>query len=399
MSSDGRAGRPSSTGPGLDWPVTSRVGPGLAGAITGATRVSAVDGEQGRLELRGVPIEVLAERATFEDVACLLIGSLRQSDDASAWRDLRDRLRDGRGLHPDAVAIVRSLPAATHPMRLLRAGVSALGCFELAPGEDAAGVRHWGALRIVGQVAALAGVVLRHRRSRPPLDIGAGSSFAGALAAALTDARPDDEAVDALDLCLVLYADNGMDAPTFTSMVVGSALADPYYNVVAGLSALRGPRVGGSGETLLRELLPLADAAAARAWVARRLAAGAKIPGFGHRMFRVPDPRVAIARERAGRLASHVGDHRLLDVVHAVEEAATERLGPRKIHVNVNLYTAVIFHLLGAEPEMAPCLVAVGRMAGLVARVREYLAESRLFRPLSRYIGPAERPFVPLEQR
>jgi len=379
--------------------VTCQVGSGLDGVIAAATRVSCVDGERGTLEYRGVPIARLAGRASFEEATCLLIRGVQPGADPGGWQSLCGDLRAGRELPDGVAAIVRSLPPGTHPTRLLRAGVSAVGCFELGPGEDLSGKRHWDALRVVGQVAALAGVIARCRRGLAPLDIGPDSSFATGLVACLADGEPDPLAVEALDLCLVLYADNGMDAPTFTSMVVGSTRADPFYNVVAGLSALRGPRVGGAGEEILRELLPLRDADQARAWVESRLAAGRRIPGFGHRVFRVPDPRVPIMREHAGRLAARLGDSRLFDVTRAVDEEAEERLGPRRIHANVNLYSAVVFHLLGAAPELVPCLVAVGRMAGLVARVREYLADNRLFRPLSRYIGPPERAFVPLEDR
>jgi 2-methylcitrate synthase len=366
------------------WPVTASVGPGLEGAVAATTRVSSV-GERGTLEIRGVPVEVLAGRASFEEVACLLIHGVRPTE------EMRDELRAGRHLPEGVAAMVCSLPRDTHPTRMLRAAVSALGCFE-PPGEDHGP-------RIVGQVAALAGVVARHRRDLSPLRVEPGASIAERLTAAIADGPADRVLVEALDLCLVLYADNGMDAPTFCSMVVGSARADPYYNVVAGLSALRGPRVGGASELILRALLPIADATAARTWVRNRLDAGQRIPGFGHRVFRAPDPRVAILRERAEALAVRRGDRRLLDIARAVEEEAGARLETRGIHPNVNLYAAVIFHLCGADPEMLPCLIAVGRMAGLVARVGEYLAHNRLIRPLCRYVGPAERRFVPLEER
>ncbi len=456
----GRKQPPPCRARSVSWPITSRVGPGLEGAVVSETRVSCIDGERGSLSYRGIPIETLAKSASFEDVAALLIANIRIDDDAKERQDFRQDLLAGREIPEDVVSIVTSLPRETHPMRLLRAGISALGCFEDAPGHDLAGKTRWQAHRIVGQIAALVGVIARHRSGRAHEPRDPGTSIAEGLLTALqgarlaapsdrghverkqdgdppdepSDRRPTDEDIRTLDLCLVLYADHGMDAPTFTSMIVGSCLADPYDNLVAGLSALRGPRVGGAGEEILKALLKLQDEDHARRWVRQTLRAGRRIPGFGHRVFRVPDPRVAVLRRCAEDLAHRrqaegaardsarrrqsggagenpahrrTGDSsnkdngytRLFDIARAVVTEATTLLAPKQIHPNVNLYAALVFHFLGAEAELIPCLVAVGRTVGLVARVREYLAHNRLFRPVTRYVGPAERPFVPLEAR
>jgi len=369
----------------LQWPVTTQVGPGLAGVIACTTAVSWIDPSSGLLMYRGVPIERLAGAVTFEEVVRLLITGQIEGD---AAHTTQSRLRDGRRLPADVVHLVRSLDAQTHPTLLLRAGVSALGCHELSGDDELSGERHWRELRIVGQVAALVAEVGQHRRSRPPLAVDPTTSLAQGMLQALTDGEPDAEDVALLDLLWVLYADHGLDAPTFTSMIVASCLADPYYNVVAGLSALRGPRLGGATEQVLAQMLPLADEARARQWVGQAVEAGERVAGFGHRVYRMADPRAVVLRRELALAARRHGCPELFAVARAMEQEASRLLAPRGIHVNINFYAAPLFHLLGIEPAMVPCLYAVGRMAGLVARVQEALAQGRLYRPVSRYVGP-----------
>lgn len=376
----------------LDWPVTTDVGPGLAGVIATGTRVMWLDPPSGRLAYRGVPVESLAAAPDFEQVAFLLISGETSDGDRQSWERFRHNLRSSRRLPPDVIALVGDLDPTTHPTRSLRAGISALGCHELSVEDDISGDRHWRELRIVGQVAGLVGHIVGHRRG-----VGAGDrtisedSLAEGLLRALSGSTPEPEDVRILDLLWVLYAAHGLDAPTFASMVVASCLADPYTNVVAGLSALRGRKQGGAGEAVLRQLLERSDPSEAEAWVRRRLDEGGSIAGFGHPDYRMPDPRVVILRQTAASLARRKGLDELFEIARAIEGAATRELAPRGVHVNVNFYGALLFYLLGADPPLAPCLIAIARMAGLVALVREALDGIRLYRPLSRYVGPEPR--------
>ncbi len=375
----------------LKWPVTTDVGPGLAGVVAAETRVMWLDPSSGELAYRGVPIEALASPADFEAAAHLLITGRGPEEDPEGLADFRRQVRSSRLLPPDVIDLVRSLEPSTHPTRILRAGVSALGCHELSVDDDLAGERQWRELRIVGQVASLVGEICRHRSglgSRAPEE---GCSLAEGVLAALNDRRPEPDEIQALDLLWVLYAAHGLDAPTFTSMVVASCLADPYYNIVAGLSALRGPRTGGASESVLDQLLPLDSPGAAETWVRKTIDSGGTIAGFGHRAYHMPDPRVVILRKEAAAMARSRGRSELFEIACTVESAATRALAPRGVFINVNFYGALLFHLLGAEPPLAPCLIAVGRMAGMAALVSEALDTIRLYRPLSRYVGTVER--------
>lgn len=375
----------------LEWPVTSEVGPGLAGVIATGTRVSWLDPSSGALAYRGIPIERIAGEYEFEEAAHLLITGRRPAEDRDAFNAFRDRLRRSRDLPPDAVALVRSLHREVHPTRMLRAGVSALGCHEMTAEDELSGARHWRELRIIAQVAALVGEIARHRNNRPKHMFETGHSLAHCTLRALRDDEPDTRDVRTLDLLWVLYADHGLDAPTFTSMVVASCLADPYYNIVAGLSALRGPLLGGAGERVLEQVLPLRTPEQARLRVAEILASGGRLAGFGHRLYHIPDPRVVVLRKELAAQARRRNRAELFDIARAVEDEALRQLAPKGIHVNINFYAALLFHLLGADGPLIPCLYAVGRMAGLLARVHEALENPRLFRPLDRYVGHRER--------
>lgn len=375
----------------LDWPVTTDVGPGLTGVIAGSTRVVWLDPSSGRLAYRGVPIDALAADPNFEHVAFLLITGATADRQPERFAEFRRNLRDSRALPDEVMGLVADLAHSAHPTRVLRAGVSALGCHELSVDDDLGGERHWRELRIVGQVAALAAAVIRLRRARSPRSPDPSESLSAATLEALTGREPSDEDCRVLDLLWALYAAHGLDAPTFTSMVVASCLADPYYTVVGGLSALRGPRQGGAGERVLEALLEIEDPAAAAGWVRGVIESGGTVPGFGHTAYRMPDPRVVVLRKAAATLAARAGSAHLFETARAVEEEATRRLAAKGVFVNINLYGALLFHLLGAEPAEVPCLISVARVAGIVALVRECLDTVRLYRPLSRYVGPLPR--------
>ncbi len=375
----------------IQWPITSEVGPGLSGVIATGTRVSWLDPSSGTLEYRGVPIERLAGMHSFEEIAHLLITGNQAQDDSDGFAAFRDQLRGSRRLPEDVIRLIRSLDREIHPTRILRAGVSALGCHEMTHEDDLSGERHWRELRIIAQVAALVAQIARHRAGLSPALFHSEHDLAYELLHAMQNREPDSEDVYSLNLLWVLFADHGLDAPTFTSMVVASTLADPYYNVVAGLSALRGYKLGGAGENVLKQILALDSPEDARVWVASSLAAGERIAGFGHRLYHIQDPRVVLLRKEVAAQARRKGKSELFDIARAVEDEGLRHLASRGVHVNINFYAALLFHLLGVDGPLLPCMYMVGRMAGLMARVREALENPRLYRPLDRYVGHPER--------
>lgn len=371
--------------------MVTEVDRGLAGVVATTTDVMWLDPAGGNLAYRGEPVETLVAERSFEEVAYLLITGLTPESDHNAYAAFRTQLRSSRTLPAEVVALIRDLGPDTHPTRQLRAGISALGCHELSVDDDLSGARHWRELRILGQVAAVVGEVASHRADRATPAVGRDISLAGSILTSLNGCDPEPADVALLDRLWVLYAAHGLDAPTFTSMVVASCQADPYFNVVAGLSALRGPRQGGAAETVMEQLNEVGEPDDAEPYVGRILESGRLIAGFGHRMYHMPDPRVVILRRELRALAKRRRRPEVFETARAIEIAATAALAPRGVYVNINFYAAPIFALLGAEAALGPCLFAIGRTAGLVALVREAIETIRLVRPLTRYVGPAER--------
>jgi 2-methylcitrate synthase len=375
----------------LDWPVTSEVGSGFEGVVASSTEISWLDPSSGTLNYRGIPIERLAGTISFEEVTYLLITGKKADKSSPDYPPFLKKLRSDIIIPNEVSDLIRDMDKNTHPTRLLRAGISALGCFELSVDDPMDGEKSWRELKIVGQVAAIVADIARLKNDQPSEELDNNKSIAECILIAMNGVQPDQKEIDALNLLWVLYADHGLDAPTFTSMVVASCLADPYYNVVAGLSALRGKLLGGTGEGVLNQILPLKSPEEAKKWVQELFDDGGKLFGFGHRMYRMPDPRVVLLRKELAAIARFKKEENLFSIARAVEDQATRLLAPKGVHVNINFYAALIFHLLGASNEMVPCLYAIGRMAGLVARVNEELHDNRLFRPLSRYTGTNDR--------
>jgi citrate synthase len=269
----------------------------------------------------------------------------------------------------------------------------------MLPGDEEEEKQPWEDVWIISQVAALVGHIARYRNGLKPLISDYRQSLAKDMLYMILNTKPSEEQVRLLNLLWVLYADHGLDAPTFTGMIVASTKADPYYNIVAGLSALRGPLLGGAAERVIHMILGLRDANVAKAWTEGMVEKGYIIPGFGHRMYHKPNPRVDILRKLLPEFAQTAEQNLLLEVSMTIEETASAVLHPKGIYTNLHFYAALLFHFLGVEPEMVPCFYAIGRMAGLVARVREYLRNNRLFYPKEKYTGKSGLSYTSMETR
>ncbi|MBU0518216.1 citrate/2-methylcitrate synthase, partial [bacterium] len=265
----------------VEWPVTTSTAHGLSGVIACETKVAWVNPNSGDLYYRGIPIEELADSATFEEVAYLLVEGKHWKKRPNEFQSFCERLHRVRQMPAEVLQIIASQPAESHPTRLLRAAVSALGCFEMYSRENEEEKHHWEDVWMISQVAALVGHIARYRNGLKPLISDYRQSLAKDMLYMILNSKPSAEQVRLLDLLWVLYADHGLDAPTFAGLVVGSTVADPYYIIVASLSALRGPLLGGATERVIQMLLGLRDANVAEAWTKGMLAKGYIIPGFG----------------------------------------------------------------------------------------------------------------------
>ena len=357
---------------------------GLEGVIAAETVMSQVDGRAGRLIVRGHDIEDLSLRASFEDVCALLWNGDAPGSDHGIGAGLgAARVRAHRALPELGRAL--GLPDA---MEALRASVAQLSAAALAeqdgPGPD---VR----FEIVGAVAVFAAAWERVRLGLEPVEPDPERSHADDYLRLVTGCEPGPRAA-ALDAYLVTVADHGMNASTFTARVVASTSSDPVSAVTAALGALKGPLHGGAPGPVLDMLNEIETADAAADWIESEIAAGRRIMGMGHRVYRVRDPRAAVLEREIDRLERQGVALERLSFARSVEKAALDVLGrrhpERPLQANVEFYTAVLLDALGLSQQMFTPTFSVARVAGWLAHFAEQQASGRLIRPSSRYLGP-----------
>jgi citrate synthase len=364
--------------------MAKRVG-GLEGVVIGDTELSHIDGEAGRLVVRGLDVESLAGRARFEDVCPLLwSGALpREAERSSIRRALGDARVHAFELLP---GLGRALRLAD-PMDALRAAAAQL---------EASGSPEEVRLRLTGALPVFASAWLRTSLGEAPLPPDPARGHAEDYLRAVLGREPEPERVAALDGYLVTVADHGMNASTFTARIVASTESDDVSAVVAAIGALKGPAHGGAPGPVLDMLEEIEKPERARDWIDRRLEAGGRIMGMGHRVYRARDPRAAVLEGGIERLEAAGLAQAKLALARAVERAALEALRPRhpdrSLACNVEFYTAVLLDAIGLPRPLFTPTFAVARVAGWLAHIDEQRRTGRLIRPTARYTGtlPAE---------
>jgi citrate synthase len=355
---------------------------GLEGVVVADTGLSEVDGERGRLLVRGYSVEDLALRTDFEGACALLWdGRLPERPAHLALHASLGRARER------AFARLGSLGAALRAedgMEALRAALAHV----VAHGADEAELR----LELCAAVAVYAAAWARVRAGAEPLTPRADLSHAADYLRMATGTDFDASRVRALDAYLVTTADHGLNASTFTARVVASTDSDTVSAIVAALCALKGPRHGGAPGPVLAMLDAIGTPERAAAWIAAEVAAGRRINGMGHRVYRVRDPRAAVLERAVEELRRSGTASDRLELARAVERVATaslnERRAERRLAANVEFYTAVVLDAIGLPQELFSCTFAVARVAGWLAHVAEQRESRRIIRPSSRYVGP-----------
>lgn len=356
---------------------------GLEGVVACATEICFIDGDAGRLLYRGYEITDLVEsRASFEDVAHLLwMGCLPTRKERTDLCQALDRARD---LSPSFEHFLRSLPIGD-PMTSLRTAVSALGLFDGVDTPTTLACATW----LTGRLAAI--VAAQYRLARRQQVVASRSDFGHAanVLYMLFGREPSPLEAHVLDVMLVLHADHELNASTFAARVCSATLADMYAAITSAVGTLSGPLHGAANAAANRALEEIGEPERAAGWVREHLARGEKIPGFGHRVYRHRwDPRAVILRSLARDLAQQKGDQRLFAITEALERAVE---GERAVYPNVDLYSGVVYRLLGIDAELFTPLFAVARVVGWTAHVMEQYAHNRIIRPRAEYVGPQPR--------
>ncbi|UNX54499.1 bifunctional 2-methylcitrate synthase/citrate synthase [Georgenia sp. TF02-10] len=357
---------------------------GLVGVVADTTAISKVNPETNSLLYRGYPVQELAARCSFEEVAYLLWHGELPTPGQLA--ELQEAGRRHRALDGQVRAVVDLVPTTAHPMDVLRTAVSAIGAAD--PAADDPGQNGAAAVRLLNQIPAVVAYDQRRRRGQDLIEPRSDLGFVENFLYMVFGEVPADVVVDAFRVSLILYAEHSFNASTFTARVITSTLADLYSAVVGAIGALKGPLHGGANEAVMAVLAEIGTADQAAAWLDRALAEKRKIMGFGHRVYKHGDSRVPTMKAALDRLVAHYDRPDLAALYDALEQAMADR---KDIKPNLDYPSGPAYHLMGFDtPTFTPLFVAA-RVAGWTAHIQEQLASNALIRPLSAYSGPAER--------
>lgn len=371
--------------------------PGLEGIPATQSSISFVDGQNGILEYRGINVEELAKQSTFLETSYLLIwGGLPTQEELDEFeheirfhRRLKYRIRD----------MMKCFPESGHPMDALQACAAALGLFYSRRAlDDPAYIRN-AVVRLLAKIPTMVAAFQLMRKGNDPIQPRDDLDYAANFLYMLTEREPDPLAARIFDICLLLHAEHTINASTFSAMVTASTLTDPYGVIASAVGTLAGPLHGGANEEVIFMLEEIGSANDVEAYLDNCIQKKMKIMGFGHRVYKVKDPRAIILQQLAEQLFEKFGRDEYYDIALAMEQAVSERLGHKGIYPNVDFYSGLVYRKLGIPTDLFTPVFAIARTAGWLAHWKEQLGENRIFRPTQIYTGTRNTPYVPLDKR
>jgi citrate synthase len=370
---------------------------GLEGIIANSTSLSDVLGKEGVLIYAGYDINELAGRATYEEVVHLLWhGALPNRTELD---ELKTKLRSERELPRGIIDFIKSAPPKANPMDVMRTAVSMLGLYDsgLSDEDSRQDEDHRRAISITAKIGVIAAYFHRARQGLELPKVRDDLSEAAHFLYLLNGTEPSPEAEKTLDVAYVLHADHGMNASTFSARVTIATLSDFYSAITSAIGTLKGPLHGGANEGVIHMLLEIGSEDNVDDWVEEQLAQKKKIMGIGHRVYKVLDPRAPHLRSMAVKLSDELGEPKWIRMSERIAEIMKRKKG---LNANVDFYSATVYYSLGIPTDMFTPIFAIARTSGWAAHVLEQLADNRLYRPLSAYVGPpVGKKFVPLDER
>ena len=373
---------------------------GLEGAVVADISTSYIDGNIGELIYCGYAIEDLAENATFEEILFLLFNS--RLPNRAEYESLRATIASQAAIPAEVIAMLQSLPAHTAAMAALRTAVSMLSAFDVEAedlSDKEAAQRK--ACRLTGQITTICAAWMRIVKGEAPIAPRADLSVAQNFVYMMSGDEPDATACAAVDVYLVLLAEHGMNASTFTTRVVTATGSDMHSAIVAGIGALKGPAHGGANSAAMNMFLEIGEVDNVAPWFEKYVKSGQRrVMGIGHRVYKSNDPRAGILRRHAEALAESSGKRKWYDI--AVKLAETARADDyfiqRNLYPNVDYYSAIVLYTLDLDIDMFTPLFAMSRIAGWSAHVIAQMG-GRLIRPKANYVGPRDCQWVQLDDR
>jgi citrate synthase len=371
--------------------------PGLDGIPAAQSSISHVDGQKGKLEYRGIRIEELASKSTFLETAYLLIwGELPSKEELTAFeqeihyhRRIKYRIRD----------MMKCFPETGHPMDALQASAAALGLFYSKRALPNPAYIREAVVRLIAKIPTMVAAFQLMRNGNDPVKPNDELDYSANFLYMLTEREPDPLAAKIFDVCLTLHAEHTMNASTFSARVTASTLTDPYAVVASAVGTLAGPLHGGANEEVITMLEEIGSVENVRPYLEDSLQRKAKIMGFGHRVYKVKDPRAIILQNLAEQLFEKFGHDKYYEIAVELERAVEENLAHKGIYANVDYYSGLVYRKLGIPTDLFTPIFAIARVAGWLAHWKEQLEANRIFRPTQIYAGKHSVPYVPIEER
>ena len=371
--------------------------PGLEGIPAAQSSISYVDGQKGILEYRGIRIEELAEKSTFLETAYLLIwGELPNEEELKAFehevlfhRRIKYRIRD----------MMKCFPESGHPMDALQASAAALGLFYSRRDLHNPVYIRTAAVRLIATIPTMVAAFQLMREGNDPVKPRDDLGYAANFLYMLNEKEPDPLAAKIFDICLILHVEHTMNASTFSARVTASTLTDPYAVVASAVGTLGGPLHGGANEEVIQMLEEIGSVENVVPYVDNLLQRKAKIMGFGHRVYKVKDPRATILQGLAEQLFEKFGYDEYYEIAVEMERVVSEKLGGKGIYPNVDFYSGLVYRKMGIPTDLFTPVFAIARVAGWLAHWKEQLVENRIFRPTQVYNGRHEVAYTPIDNR
>ncbi|MDE5072900.1 MAG: citrate synthase [Trichodesmium sp. St5_bin8] len=371
--------------------------PGLEGVPATQSSVSYVDGQKGILEYRGINIEELAKKSSFLEVAYLLIwGNLPTQEELQSFeqeiclnRRIKYRIRD----------MMKCFPETGHPMDALQTSAAALGLFYSRRALDNPEYIRTAVVKLLANIPTMVAAFELMRKGNDPVKPRDDLDYAANFLYMLNEREPDPLAAKVFDVCLTLHAEHTINASTFSAMVTASTLTDPYGVIASAVGTLAGPLHGGANEDVINMLSEINSVENVRPYLKQCFETKAKIVGFGHRVYKVKDPRAIILQELAVDLFEKFGYDKYYQIALEMEKVVEEKLGHKGIYPNVDFYSGLVYRKLGIPSDLFTPVFAVARVAGWLAHWKEQLAANRIFRPTQIYSGDHNIAYTSLEER
>jgi citrate synthase len=371
--------------------------PGLENVPAAQSAISYVDGKQGILEYRGIPVEALAQKSTFLETAYLLIwGKLPTADELG---DFETEIRFHRRIKYRIRDMMKCFPESGHPMDALQTSAAALGLFYSRRALNDPQYIREAVVRLLAKIPTMVAAFQLMRKGNDPIQPNDDLDYSTNFLYMLTERVPDTIAARVFDVCLLLHAEHTINASTFSAMVTASTMTDPYAVVASAVGTLAGPLHGGANEEVIEMLQEIGSVENVKAYVDDCVTNKKRIMGFGHRVYKVKDPRATILQGLAERLFEQMGHDPFYDIAIELEKEVESRLGQKGIYANVDFYSGLVYRKLGIPTDLFTPIFAIARVAGWLAHWREQLSTNRIFRPTQIYKGEHNQPYLMIQDR